>query len=84
MAYDTQGRAELNNRSVVMDDICDFFKNFMLNDRLGQIDNLHLAHADSNSKGVKSTGCMKLAVWVRDYYCVFLTFFTLFFFFDKG
>ncbi|GBC00471.1 hypothetical protein RclHR1_03870011 [Rhizophagus clarus] len=62
MVYDSQGKYELN-RSVEIDDICDFFKDFMLNDRLGQIDNLHLAHADSNSKGVKSTGCMKLAEW---------------------
>ncbi|RGB37602.1 RNA dependent RNA polymerase-domain-containing protein [Rhizophagus diaphanus] len=60
MVYDSQGREELD-RPVVMNDICNFFKNFMLNDRLGQIDNLHLAHADSNSKGVKSTGCIVLA-----------------------
>lgn len=65
MVYDSQGREELD-RPVVIDDICDFFKNFMLNDRLGQIDNLHLAYADSNSKGVKSEGCIFLANLVRD------------------
>jgi hypothetical protein len=64
MVYDSQGREELN-RPVIINDICDFFKNFMLNDRLGQIDNLHLAHADSNSKGVKSAGCMMLAELVK-------------------
>ena len=65
MEYDSQGRKVLD-RPVEIDDICEFFKDFMLNDRLGQIDNLHLAHADSNSKGVKSRGCMFLAELVRD------------------
>jgi len=60
MVYDSQGREDLG-RPVKINDICNFFKDFMLNDRLGQIDNLHLAHADSNSKGVKSSGCMLLA-----------------------
>ncbi|RIA96799.1 RNA dependent RNA polymerase-domain-containing protein [Glomus cerebriforme] len=60
MDYDPPKRKTLE-RPVEIDDICEFFTDFMLNDRLGQIDNLHLAHADSNSKGVKSLGCMHLA-----------------------
>ena len=70
MNYDSPGRKTLD-RPVEIDDVCDFFKDFMLNDRLGQIDNLHLAFADSNPEGVRFAGCVKLAELVRDYYIIF-------------
>ncbi|CAG8747083.1 8495_t:CDS:2, partial [Funneliformis mosseae] len=60
MEFDSQGRRELN-RDVEISDICEFYKDYMLNNRLGQIANLHSAFADFTSEGVKSNECIKLS-----------------------
>jgi len=66
MNYDPVERNSLD-RDVEINDICDFFKDFMLNNRLGQIANLHVALADFNIEGVKSSDCIRLAKLVRSY-----------------
>ncbi|CAI2166599.1 4586_t:CDS:2 [Funneliformis geosporum] len=60
MEFDSQGRRELD-RDVEIGDICEFFKDYMLNNRLGQIANLHSVFADFTAEGVKSNECIKLA-----------------------
>jgi len=45
------------NRDVTIQDITEFFVNYMKNDRLGAIANAHLAWADKSDQGVKSTIC---------------------------
>ncbi|CAI2179492.1 5586_t:CDS:2 [Funneliformis geosporum] len=60
MEFDSQGKKELD-RDVEIVDICEFFKDYMLNNRLGQIANLHLALADYNEMGIRSAECIKLA-----------------------
>lgn len=61
MNYDPPDRKIIEDRPVKISDVCDFFKDFMLNDRLGQIGNLHLAFADHSIGGVRSEECIKLA-----------------------
>ncbi|CAB4416419.1 unnamed protein product [Rhizophagus irregularis] len=61
MNYDPPDRKIIEDRPVKISDVCEFFKDFMLNDRLGQIGNLHLAFADHSIGGVRSEECIKLA-----------------------
>jgi RNA-dependent RNA polymerase len=65
MNYDPPDRKIIEDRPVDITDVCEFFKDFMLNDRLGQIGNLHLAFADHSIDGVRSRECIELAelVW---------------------
>ena len=67
MDYDPPDRKTIDDRQVEITDICEFFKDFMLNDRLGQIGNLHLATADHSLFGVRSGECIKLAELVWSY-----------------
>ncbi|CAG8729921.1 4203_t:CDS:2, partial [Ambispora leptoticha] len=60
MRYDRPPRVELP-RPVNIEDICDFFVDFMINDRLGSICNLHMALADSYVDGVQNEECLLLA-----------------------
>ncbi|CAG8532252.1 7758_t:CDS:2 [Ambispora leptoticha] len=60
MRYDRPPRVELP-RPVNIEDVCDFFVDFMINDRLGSICNLHMAFADSHVNGVQSEECLLLA-----------------------
>ncbi|PKK74498.1 RdRP-domain-containing protein [Rhizophagus irregularis] len=60
MNYDPPEKKILG-RPVEITDICEFFKDFMLNNRLGQISNLHVAFADSEEEGVNFIGCKILA-----------------------
>ncbi len=66
MNYEPVERKKLD-RDVDINDICDFFKDFMLNNRLGKIANLHLALADYKEEGIRSSECIKLAKQVRSY-----------------
>lgn len=66
MNYDPPDKKDLG-RPVEITDICEFFKDFMLNNRLGQISNLHVAFADSQEEGVNFIGCKILAALVRSY-----------------
>ena len=67
MNYDPPERKTIEDRPVVISDICEFFKDFMLNNRLGTIANLHLALADINAEGVKFSKCIELANLVKNY-----------------
>jgi hypothetical protein len=69
MDYDPSNKINKNElgRQVEITDICEFFKDFILNNRLGQISNLHVAFADSQEEGVNFIGCKKLAALVRSY-----------------
>ncbi|CAG8476071.1 7262_t:CDS:10 [Acaulospora colombiana] len=49
------------DRPVEISDVCEFFTDFMINNRLGQIANLHLAFADYEAEGVRSEKCLELA-----------------------
>ncbi|CAG8546813.1 1547_t:CDS:10 [Diversispora eburnea] len=60
MNYDPPERKKLD-RPVEISDIYEFFTDFMKNNRLGQIANLHMALADFNVDGVRDQQCMKLA-----------------------
>ncbi|GES78777.1 RNA-dependent RNA polymerase 6-like [Rhizophagus clarus] len=60
MNYDSPEKKNLG-RPVEITDICEFFKDFMLNDKLGQISNLHVALADRREEGVNYIGCKMLA-----------------------
>ncbi|CAG8586693.1 12512_t:CDS:2, partial [Ambispora gerdemannii] len=60
MSFDKVPRVELN-RPVMIEDVCDFFADFMVNDRLGTICNLHMAFADFNEDGAYSQQCLMLA-----------------------
>ncbi|RIA84668.1 RNA dependent RNA polymerase-domain-containing protein [Glomus cerebriforme] len=60
MNYDPPVKKTLD-RPVEITDICEFFKDFMINNRLGQISNLHVALADIQDEGVKFIGCKILA-----------------------
>ena len=48
-------------RKVETGDITSFFINFMSNDQLGRISNLHLQFADQMEKGTESPECLQLA-----------------------
>ncbi|RIA98947.1 RNA dependent RNA polymerase-domain-containing protein [Glomus cerebriforme] len=61
MDYDATDKKIIEDRPVEIADICEFFKDFMLNNRLGQIGNLHLALADYSVEGVRSKKCIELA-----------------------
>lgn len=60
MNYDAPARKKLD-RPVEVSDICEFFTDFMKNNRLGQIANLHMALADFNADGVRNNECIRLA-----------------------
>lgn len=49
------------DRDVRISDIADFFVSYLRNDRLGQIANAHVVHADKRPNGIFSTECLKLA-----------------------
>ena len=66
MNYDPPQKKILE-RPVEITDICEFFKDFMLNNKLGQISNLHVAFADCQEEGVKFIGCKILAGLVSNY-----------------
>ncbi|CAG8493686.1 4830_t:CDS:10 [Dentiscutata heterogama] len=54
-------KRETLNRPVEISDIREFFVNFMKNDRIGIIGNLHLVIADYHPEGVYHRRCLKLA-----------------------
>lgn len=58
--YDAAKPKDLG-RPVEMDDMIDFFIDFMQADRLGQISNLHKTRADQAPKGTLSEDCLTLA-----------------------
>ncbi|KAJ3122031.1 RNA-dependent RNA polymerase [Nowakowskiella sp. JEL0407] len=60
MEFDLEKPIPLN-RDVQMSDIFDFFGNYLVNDRLGQISNLHLACADFYDEGPSDMDCLELA-----------------------
>jgi RNA-dependent RNA polymerase len=70
MDYDPPKRKIIEDRPVEITDISDFFTDFMLNNKLGQIANLHLALAEYNEEGGKFLGCKILAGLVRN--CIYI------------
>lgn len=48
-------------RDVTIDDVKDFFVSYLRNDRVGQIANAHVVHADKQEDGVQSDECNLLA-----------------------
>ncbi|CAG8489836.1 4430_t:CDS:10 [Acaulospora morrowiae] len=60
MKYDPPGRKTLD-RPVEISDLHEFFSDFMINNRLGQIANLHMAFADYEAEGVRCKECVYLA-----------------------
>ncbi|RIB03115.1 RNA dependent RNA polymerase-domain-containing protein [Gigaspora rosea] len=61
MDYSPPKRKTIEDRALEISDICDFFIDFMKNDRVGIIGNLHLALADFHTEGVYHQDCLKLA-----------------------
>lgn len=57
MNYEAPPPAVLD-RDVVIGDVQDFFVAYIKNDRLGQIANAHVVHADKQPRGLFSTQCM--------------------------
>lgn len=53
-------------RPVQVDDIADFFIEYMNSDRLGQISNMHKIRADMAELGTKDPGCIVLAQLASD------------------
>jgi RNA-dependent RNA polymerase len=49
------------DRDVIISDIQMFFVSYLKNDRLGQIANAHIVHADKQPLGIFSEQCLKLA-----------------------
>lgn len=49
------------NRAVTLKDVAEFFVDFMQNDQLGRIANLHQVFADLLPEGTKSSKCLQLA-----------------------
>ncbi|CAG8602550.1 7809_t:CDS:10 [Acaulospora morrowiae] len=60
MKYDPPDRKKLD-RPVEISDLHEFFSDFMINNRLGQIANLHMAFADYEAEGVRCNECVYLA-----------------------
>ena len=63
--YAAPPRKELD-RPVNIEDIAEFFRDFMENDRLGTICNNHLTLADQKELGVFSSECIELAEKVNN------------------
>jgi hypothetical protein len=53
-------------RPVEANDIVDFFIEFMINDKLGQISNIHKIRADRSADGTRDPDCMLLAKLASD------------------
>lgn len=53
-------------RSVTADDIAEFFVDFMISDRLGQISNMHKIRADKADMGTHDDDCIALAKLASD------------------
>ncbi|KAJ1560590.1 hypothetical protein HK096_008009 [Nowakowskiella sp. JEL0078] len=60
MDFDTEKPIE-KLEPVTMNDIADFIGEYITNDRLGQISNLHLACSDFHPEGVEHPDCIHLA-----------------------
>ncbi|CAM9930123.1 unnamed protein product, partial [Choristocarpus tenellus] len=61
MGYEPPPPPERKEGGVSVEDIEDFFLNYIMNDNLGIIANLHLAWADSSELGACSEECLELA-----------------------
>jgi RNA-dependent RNA polymerase len=57
----TSNDARKADSPVTITDVMKFFIDYLKNDRLGSIANAHLAHADHQEDGVKSSICLELA-----------------------
>jgi hypothetical protein len=53
-------------RPVEANDIVDFFIEFMINDKLGQISNIHKIRADRSADGTRNPDCILLAKLASD------------------
>jgi hypothetical protein len=53
-------------RPVEANDIVDFFIEFMINDKLGQISNIHKIRADRSADGTRNSDCVLLAKLASD------------------
>ena len=49
------------DRECRMDDLADFFIDFIINDRLGQLSTMHVILADQSKDGALDPGCVKLS-----------------------
>jgi RNA dependent RNA polymerase len=59
-AYPSVDRKELD-RDCKMADIADFFVDFIVNDRIGQISNMHVIHSDKSPLGARDPECIQLS-----------------------
>ncbi|KAI0243545.1 hypothetical protein L0F63_005218, partial [Massospora cicadina] len=59
MSFEKEGA--LPEKNITMEDVKNFFVDYITNDSLGKIANSHLAHADYSQEEALSTICLKLA-----------------------